>query len=277
MGVAGGGAEERARRAAARVERLRRELSEVELRERLQAAERAHHAWTAGAEGERLVAQTLAELDAHGWRFLHDVHWPGRRSANLDHVAVGPGGVVVVDAKKWSGTVRIGDGHLRQNGYRRDRELEGVARATAAVAALLPPEHRASTRGLLCLVDQPIRPTRTRSGVPVVGRAHLVHHLRSLDATLTSDDVDQLTHLLRTQLDGPRSPALTTTDAVDLATPSRQEPPAQARRPVSRRAAGRVPRRALVAFLVVLVLLFMTSMFVTRVVGGLLAPFAPTG
>lgn len=276
MGEAGGGAERQARRAAERVERLRRDLTAAELRERLAAAERSHHAWTSGAEGERLVAQTLGGLEPHGWYLLHDVHWPGRRSANLDHVAVGPGGVVVVDAKKWSGTIRISDGHLRQNGYRRDRELDGVARATAAVAALLPPEHRASTRGLLCLVDQPVRPTRTRSGVPVVGRAHLVHHLRSLDATLTSDDVHQLTHLLRTQLDGPRSPALTTTAAVDLATPTPQEPAARARRPVARRAARRVSRRAL-AFLVVLVLLFLTSMLVTRLMGGLLAPVAPTG
>ncbi|GAB3471588.1 NERD domain-containing protein [Kineococcus endophyticus] len=277
MGEAGGGAERQARRAGERVERLRRDLTAAELRERLAAAERSHHAWTSGAEGERLVAQTLGELETHGWHLLHDVHWPGRRSANLDHVAVGPGGVVVVDAKKWSGTVRISDGHLRQNGYRRDRELEGVARATAAVAALLPPEHRASTRGLLCLVDQPVRPTRTRSGVPVVGRTHLVHHLRSLNATLTSDDVDQLTHLLRAQLDGPRSPALTTTAAVDPATPSPQAPPARARRPVSRRTARHVRRRALAAFVVVLVLLFLTSMLVTRLVGGLFAPFAPTG
>ncbi|WP_380172347.1 nuclease-related domain-containing protein [Kineococcus sp. DHX-1] len=261
---------------------MRRDLTAAELRKRLAAAERSHHAWASGAEGERLVAQALGELETHGWHLLHDLHWPGRRSANLDHVAVGPGGVVVVDAKKWSGTVRISDGHLRQNGYRRDRELEGVARATAAVAALLPPEHRASTRGLLCLVDQPVRPTRTRSGVPVVGRAYLVHHLRSLDATLTSDDVDRLTHLLRAQLDGPRSPALTTTAAVEVATPARREPPARRRvplRPPPR--PRRFTSRELAGLAFALVVLFVSAMILTRLAGGLLAglaaPFAPTG
>ncbi len=266
------------------MDRLRRELTAAELREQLAAAERAQHAWSAGAEGERLVAQTLAELERHGWRVLHDVHWPGRRFANLDHVAVGPGGVVVVDAKKWSGNVTVDDGHLRQNGYRREKELDGVARATAAVAALLPPRYRSAARGVLCLVDQPFRPTRTRSGVRVVGRAHLVGHLRSLDGTLTPAEVEELAQFLREQLDGARSPDLTTTAAVDTTTSPRHEPSARARRAPARRPVSRRPparrrprtvrstRENALAVLLALVVLFVGSMLLTYFLAGVVAP-----
>ncbi|WP_407923750.1 nuclease-related domain-containing protein [Arthrobacter cheniae] len=34
----------------------------------------------------------MRQLELQGWRMLHDVHWPGRPKANIDHIAVGPGG-----------------------------------------------------------------------------------------------------------------------------------------------------------------------------------------
>lgn len=85
---------------------------EAEL-ERIQQAQRN---WAQGAEGERQVAAALEPLRQFGWIALHDVHWPGRPQANIDHVAIGPGGVVVIDAKNWTGTVALANGTLRQNG-----------------------------------------------------------------------------------------------------------------------------------------------------------------
>lgn len=217
MGIAGAGAEEQARKAARRVAELRRETPAAT--ERIAAAERRLHAWSTGAEGERLVAGTLTELETHGWTVLHDVHWPGRRFANLDHVAVGPGGVVVVDAKNWSGDVAVRDGVLRAGSYRKDDELEGVASAVAAVAALLEPRLRAAVSGLLCLVahDQP--PVPTTAGVTVLGRDHLVDELLALPPRLSGVQVRRTAEFLRTQLDGERSPVLATT-ADSLAAPA---------------------------------------------------------
>jgi hypothetical protein len=60
------------------------------------------------------VAESLAQLGVYGWFLLHDVHWPGRPLARLEHVLVGPGGVVVVNAKNWSGHVDVVDGALLQ-------------------------------------------------------------------------------------------------------------------------------------------------------------------
>ena len=219
MGVAGAGADEQARRAARRVDRLRRETPTAT--ERIAAAERREHAWTAGAEGERLVAQTLAEVERHGWTVLHDVRWPGRRFANLDHVAVGPGGVVVVDAKNWSGDVTVRDGVLRAGSYRKDDELEGVASAVAAVAALLEPRTRSAVSGLLCLVGHEQPPTPTTAGVTVLGRDHLVGELLALPPRLTGAQVRRIAGSLRSELDD-RRPALATPAALPTGTAARR-------------------------------------------------------
>jgi hypothetical protein len=59
-------------------------------------------AWRRGAAGERRTARLLAPLERHGWAVLHDLAIPGS-PANLDHLVIGPGGVVVVDSKQYRG------------------------------------------------------------------------------------------------------------------------------------------------------------------------------
>ncbi|WP_432520637.1 nuclease-related domain-containing protein [Kineococcus sp. SYSU DK006] len=194
QGVAGGGAAEQARRSADRVADLRRQLA---------AAEQRQRAWEAGAEGERLVAAELDALTSAGWSVLHDVRWPGRQRANLDHVLIGPAGVVVVDSKNWTGRVSVRDGVLRAGSHRKDREVEGVAAAAAAVAALLPPEDRTAVRAVLCLVQQDLPAQTSSAQVVVVGRARVQHLLRSLPPALTADQVRRTTERLRPNLGAP--------------------------------------------------------------------------
>lgn len=53
-----------------------------------------------GYFGERIVAEHLEPLKQEGWRIFHDV--PGQNNGtafNLDHVAVGPGGVWLLETK----------------------------------------------------------------------------------------------------------------------------------------------------------------------------------
>jgi Nuclease-related domain len=69
-------------------------------------------AWRRGAAGERRTARLLARLDRHGWTILHDLAVPGSR-ANIDHLAIGPNGVVVIDSKQYRGRLRLAaDGSL---------------------------------------------------------------------------------------------------------------------------------------------------------------------
>lgn len=60
--------------------------------------QRAHN--YLGFFGERYVAEWLDPLKADGWHVFHDVPCEGASGKfNLDHVAVGPGGVWLVETK----------------------------------------------------------------------------------------------------------------------------------------------------------------------------------
>jgi hypothetical protein len=66
-------------------------------------------AWWRGARGERRTARLLASLERRGWAVLHDLAIPGSR-ANIDHLVIGPGGVLVIDSKQYRGRLRL-DGY----------------------------------------------------------------------------------------------------------------------------------------------------------------------
>jgi len=85
------------------------EVASVLQRKAEWAAKRAE-TFEAGGLGEAEVARALAPLTAEGWFLLHDRDLPA--GGNVDHVAVGPSGVAVVDAKAWSYPVRVSNGRL---------------------------------------------------------------------------------------------------------------------------------------------------------------------
>ncbi|WP_408898305.1 nuclease-related domain-containing protein [Nocardioides sp. R1-1] len=118
--MAGESADDAARRMRAKAERLAR------------SAER----WERGAEGERATARVLDRLPADEWTVFHDVRWPGRRLANVDHVVIGPPGVFVIDSKNWSGTIEIREQALRHGGRRKGDVVDRAAEAALAVAAV---------------------------------------------------------------------------------------------------------------------------------------------
>jgi hypothetical protein len=66
----------------------------------------ATSAWRRGAAGERHTARLLTRLEDRGWVVLHDLAIPDSR-ANIDCLAIGPGGVVVIDSKQYRGRLRL--------------------------------------------------------------------------------------------------------------------------------------------------------------------------
>ncbi len=103
----------------------------------LAAARAREHAWSVGAGGEEHVVDAPTGLEQLGWVVLHDVAWPGRSRAKIDDVLVGPGGILVLDTKNWSGTVTADAVRgLRSIGYRRTTEVQAVEAARQAVRAL---------------------------------------------------------------------------------------------------------------------------------------------
>jgi hypothetical protein len=94
-------------------------------------------AWRDGAKGERATARLLRRVARHGYAVFHDVAIPGT-PANTDHVVIGPAGVVLVDAKRYTGRVwQTPDGRVWHNQYPMDRPLRALRMEAAAIADLL--------------------------------------------------------------------------------------------------------------------------------------------
>jgi Nuclease-related domain len=105
-------------------------------------------AWRRGAVGERRTARLLAPLERHGWAVLHDLAVPGS-AANIDHLVIGPGGVVVIDTKQYRGRLRLDasgllwhDRHLLVSALRKtlweaDQADEVLGVADVQVAAIM--------------------------------------------------------------------------------------------------------------------------------------------
>lgn len=146
-------------------------------REKAERLNRMADAYERGAQGEEATAQVLKALP-RDWVVMHDVRWPGRRFANIDHVVIGPAGVFVIDSKLWTGTITVINDVLRQNGYKRETAVAGVADSAIAVSELVPGLDPYLVKPVLCFVrDQEL--TGTVRDVLVCSTATLV-------ATLTS-------------------------------------------------------------------------------------------
>jgi len=153
------------------------------------------------------TARALAELPAQGWRVFHDLRWPGRRYANIDHLVVGPTGVFVIDTQAWSGDLEVGDGVLRLDGRRRDRSLLAATDAAAALAELLPGLDAGEVNAVLCLDrDEPV--FGWAGDVMVCSLANLVTLLKSRPSLLDAASVAHTAHALSRSLIAATQPVV---------------------------------------------------------------------
>ncbi len=152
--------------------------------------------WAQGAQGERKVAATLDALD--GVVAMHDRRLRRGSRANIDHLAVAPGGVWVVDAKTHQGKLEI-----RRSGglfsprvsrlYIRGRDQTSlvlgvqkqvdVVRDVIAAAGL-----HIEVRGALCFVGTELPWRDVSIDVPLIGRRALAK-LLAQPGPLGPDDV----------------------------------------------------------------------------------------
>ncbi len=107
--------------------------------------------WTPGGRRETITASELRAVEQIGFTVLHDVKWPGKRFAKIDHVVIGGGQVWVVSAKKWVGSVTVTGGVLKENGRSRQKYVAEVAEQTQAIASLSPMLPRATFHPILCV------------------------------------------------------------------------------------------------------------------------------
>jgi len=178
------------------------------------AGEPAHvHAWRQGAEGEAATARALSiRLARSDVIVLHDRRAGQRSRANIDHIAIAPTGVTVIDTKSTRGTVQLSttgiiNRHERLLVNRRDRtsQLDSLERQIQLVAGVLDRSgaghvpvtgalsfpfmrrewlHNARARGGLIIVDDP---------------AHIAKALKR-PGPICREDVERLAELLDTAL-----------------------------------------------------------------------------
>src|SRR6185369_9818593 len=85
-------------------------------------------AWQIGADGEVRTGRLLESLEADGFRVLHDRKIPGARSANIDHIVIGPPGIYVVETKSYKGSLQIRGDKVFVAGRRKDGWIDEVHR-----------------------------------------------------------------------------------------------------------------------------------------------------
>ena len=92
-------------------------------------------AWDTGALGEERLGNRLNEFASDSLRVLHDRRIPGSR-ANIDHLAVTPTGVYVIDARRYKGRpqLKVEGGLLRP---RVEKLLVGARDCTKVVDGVL--------------------------------------------------------------------------------------------------------------------------------------------
>ena len=132
---------------------------------------------------------------------LDDRRIPGSR-ANIDHIAVAPAGVFVIDSKKWAGKVERAHRaataerteHMVVKGRLRDKAIDGVNRQISAVRTALSNDFGIAIPTVvpvLCFVGEgnwgEFDPAFTVSGVHVRSRRELLTLLRSEGALRRSE------------------------------------------------------------------------------------------
>jgi hypothetical protein len=159
LGDAGGGARREAgRRRAKREAKTREEHPHIGgLLLKLQDAPQGETAWESGAIGEEAVASHLART-CPGVVVLHDRRMPQSR-ANIDHLAIAPSGVLVIDAKRYKGKIEVrkpfvGDAKLVIAGRDKTKLVEGLKRQVDAVrAGLAIIEQDVPVDGCFCFIN----------------------------------------------------------------------------------------------------------------------------
>lgn len=144
-------------------------------------------AWDRGRSGEEAVAEALERRTAESATILlHDRRMP-RNRGNIDHLAISPSGVYVIDAKNVAGKVSVrtpwfGKSQLIVSGRDRTELIDKLENQVEAVRELLTDRDAPPVQGVLCF---------TRAELPLLGttrmRGHLLLYRKALAKRLSTD------------------------------------------------------------------------------------------
>lgn len=213
--------------------------------------------WQKGARGEQRTAARLTKhLQGQDVKLLHDRRIPCHGQANIDHLAVGPGGITVIDSKTHTGAIRVErvgglftDRHqiLLIAGRDRTELIDCLERQLHAVRTVL---HQAGIetdlRGALCFPEPDGLPIFRQLAVReiVIDGPKQIAKLARRAGPLEHEQIDRIWRHLASALPllnpGPRPPAANERDR-------RRLPPLARPRPAGRSGITLARRRYLTA------------------------------
>lgn len=174
----------------------------------LRSAPQHESAFHQGAVAERAVTDSLAvRTESDRVITLHNRRMPPGL-ADVDHLAIAPTGVWIIDTKDWKGKVEIkspwfGEPRLLIRGHDCTKLIDGLERQIAAVRATLDRGgyEEITVRGALSFTkaDLPLLRTQTFRGHLLPYRKALAHRLNA-DGPLSSVSIEQLARHLATLL-----------------------------------------------------------------------------
>jgi hypothetical protein len=131
----------------------------------------------------------LAPLERHGWAVLHDLAVPDS-AANIDHLAIGPGGVFVIDSKHYRSHLQLdASGRLWHGRHPLVPALGAVSWEADQAAQVLPDPGMAVVPIVAVHGAQVPWGKVVTDGVPVVAARRLPSLLRQLPAVLGPERV----------------------------------------------------------------------------------------
>lgn len=151
-------------------------------------------AWRIGADGEEAVGARLVSLETHGWRILHAVN-VGSRGSDIDHVAIGPGGVYTLNAKTHVGhritvyehAILVDDHkqpyYIRNSRHEAERATRLLTEGCGFGVTVTP---------LIVVLCDALVVKSQPADVQVVGRRDIAMWLRKRPAVLASGEVDAI-------------------------------------------------------------------------------------
>jgi hypothetical protein len=155
-------------------------------------------AWDIGARGEERMAQLLDELEGDGFIVLHDRHIRGRRE-NIDHIVIGPPGVVIVEVKNYTGRVRVRGRDLYVGGRRKTEFVDQAQRQIDAVRAVVD---NVPATAILAFPrgDFPLFGTPRLAGIEARSAKGTIRRIRRMPESISESRVRQIASDIDTKL-----------------------------------------------------------------------------
>ncbi|WP_425550419.1 nuclease-related domain-containing protein, partial [Actinopolymorpha pittospori] len=149
--------------------------------------------WRVGAQGERMVGRTLRWARPLGWQALHAIPL-GNQGADIDHVLIGPGGVLTVNTKHHAGaSVEATRKDVYVRGTQQDYAIKARREARRASEILAQATGRSVTVSPILVFVGASRIRGRRTGdVRVFSRRALLWHLLIRRRVLSRAERDEL-------------------------------------------------------------------------------------